>query len=524
MRYIEIKLDDTDVELLDSAIIRQGENLASALRINLTSEFEGYDYNIVFQPNTSTPIISGVVQAVGGVIEYPMTNALTSESGYLKVEFQALDTDTGFVMKNAIISLRIRPSIDGTITEPMPEAYVTWYEDVVEKTNIATAKAEAASLSATNALESETKSKTSELNSKDSEDKSKVSEDNAKESETASLNIKTELSDVLVDETERIEAESTRASAEVLRVASEETRTLAETVRVASENIRIGAEQGRVSAENIRSGFYSGFNTSLSNVENSIDAIIAKGSVILDTTYNSSWIGTPSVNPFTGEFTLSNHGLVTNDPVEFDSLGGVLPSGVLPYNSDTIGGTYYNAIVINPNVFKITSTVGGSTPVIPSDEGQSVWAVRKAGMDSILPTGLSLETHGEYEIYILYGFAKKTTGAEGLYFRMNNISTFKSLVNRGNYALNTFTMGYALSQKYSMLYQNLRLKRLSVDNILINTTVSGQSTDDKSTATAINTSIMGRIIGESEITSFNMSRSSGYGVIRNGARVIVRMV
>lgn len=79
--------------------------------------------------------------------------------------------------------------------------------------------------------------------------------------------------------------------------------------------------------------------------------------LISSTTYESAWkSGTLSVSG--SVFTLTGHGFTSGDPVEFRANTGVLPTGVLAFDSDNIGGTYYNATILDANTFEIYSHVG----------------------------------------------------------------------------------------------------------------------------------------------------------------------
>ena len=151
MRQIIFNLDASDKTLIFNNFVVQGENLATELVFNLSPEFQGYKYLIIFQNNSRTPVVSPELTAVDNVVKYTITNAITSQAGILKIQFQAYD-DSGKLIKSIVTSLKVSESIQG-VTEIMPEAYVPWYLQAVEQANIATAKAEEAAQSAIRAAD-----------------------------------------------------------------------------------------------------------------------------------------------------------------------------------------------------------------------------------------------------------------------------------------------------------------------------------------------------------------------------------
>ena len=106
--------------------IRQGENLASRLNITLSDDFLGYTYNLLFKLNDKPPVLTEPLTSdEDNIINYILTNAVTSEAGILQVELQASDPVTGLLAKSAICRLKVIDSIDGS-GEVMPEEYVPW--------------------------------------------------------------------------------------------------------------------------------------------------------------------------------------------------------------------------------------------------------------------------------------------------------------------------------------------------------------------------------------------------------------
>ena len=140
MRQININLNSTDNRLYYQDLIRQGENLASELVINLSVEFQGYKYLVKFQNNENLEVITPELVAVDNQIQYVITNALTKDAGTLRVELNAFD-NLGMLKKTAITMLRVIDAL-GDNEEVMPEEYVPWFVRATEKASIATQKAE----------------------------------------------------------------------------------------------------------------------------------------------------------------------------------------------------------------------------------------------------------------------------------------------------------------------------------------------------------------------------------------------
>lgn len=179
MRIITIDMNSARNTVLDSALIRQGENLASELQITLSNEFLGYSYYLLLQVDNNAPIISPyLIPNERSVIRYALTSAVTAAAGRLKIEIHAVNGDGALVkfasfsgevtpsedntlIKSAIYSMEIKPSLDGTSAEVMPTDYVPWYNQVIQAVDSANAlfgqfsEAEAIRQAGYNAFESD---------------------------------------------------------------------------------------------------------------------------------------------------------------------------------------------------------------------------------------------------------------------------------------------------------------------------------------------------------------------------------
>ena len=130
MRQIILNLNDTDSRLFYKDLIRQGENIASELVINLSTDFQGYRYLIKFQNNENLEVVTPELLPVENQISYVITNALTANEGTLKVELNAFDLTTGLLMKTATTTLRVLDAL-GDTAAVVPEAYAPWYIEVM---------------------------------------------------------------------------------------------------------------------------------------------------------------------------------------------------------------------------------------------------------------------------------------------------------------------------------------------------------------------------------------------------------
>ena len=131
MRQIVLNLNAADNRLFYKELIRQGENLASELVINLNEDFRGYRYLLKFQNNQNTEIITTEILPVDNQITCSITNPLTVDAGTLKVELNAFDLVTGMLMKTATTTLKVLDAI-GETDEVVPEAYAPWYIEVMD--------------------------------------------------------------------------------------------------------------------------------------------------------------------------------------------------------------------------------------------------------------------------------------------------------------------------------------------------------------------------------------------------------
>ena len=119
--------------------LKQGENLAHEIVINLKDEWLGYKYFLIFQNNDNNAVTTPELQAENNQILYQITNALTQDAGVLKVELNITD-DNGLLKKTHMVLLKITETL-GDTGEIMPETYVPWYQQAVEQASIATQKA-----------------------------------------------------------------------------------------------------------------------------------------------------------------------------------------------------------------------------------------------------------------------------------------------------------------------------------------------------------------------------------------------
>lgn len=130
MRQIILNLNSTDNRLYYQDLIRQGENKASEIMINLSDEFKGYKYLIKFKNNENLEVITPELVVVDNQIKYVITNALTKDKGILRVELNAYD-DIGMLKKTAITTLRVIDTL-GETDAVIPEAYAPWYIEVMD--------------------------------------------------------------------------------------------------------------------------------------------------------------------------------------------------------------------------------------------------------------------------------------------------------------------------------------------------------------------------------------------------------
>jgi hypothetical protein len=246
--------------------------------------------------------------------------------------------------------------------------------------------------------------------------------------------------------------------------------------------------------------------------------------LISDTTYQSAWQSfTMTYDPATGIFTTSvAHNFVLNDPIEFQANGGVLPIELLPYNSDNIGGTYYNIqSVADTTHFTITATVGG-TLYMPTTTGSGAYQVRIAGLTYFDMTGLDLATDKMYKILLSnYGWARKISNLSA-YLKLNN--TAFSCFSGTAYGTTSYFFDGAVTKKYSVSEVQLELYYISAGTAQIYSRQKGSSSDDKSTVGTSVTADFGCLVKNitANITSIRFSsNNSANGLFRNGLNVQV---
>lgn len=111
MRVIALTLDDNINDIYNTGIIRKGENLATRLSITLPDDLIGFDYKLVFQLNSLTPIIVDDLIAIEKVVTFDIINSLTAYTGELKFEFHVYNIDET-LFKSQTYVLKVRGTID----------------------------------------------------------------------------------------------------------------------------------------------------------------------------------------------------------------------------------------------------------------------------------------------------------------------------------------------------------------------------------------------------------------------------
>ena len=127
--------------------LREGENLATNLVIELSEEFLGYSYNLSFRQSGMNPFMTAPLTAVNGVITFPIPNPLTAIPGSLGLEVIASDLFTGYLAKSATCYLKVTESISGVFSV-LPDPYAPWLIKINEAVAITEANALSASESA----------------------------------------------------------------------------------------------------------------------------------------------------------------------------------------------------------------------------------------------------------------------------------------------------------------------------------------------------------------------------------------
>ena len=234
MQQIILNLDHTDNKLYYQNLIRQGENLASELVINLGTEFQGYKYLIKFKNNENSEVVTPELMAVDNQIKYPITNALTKDAGTLRIELNAFD-ETGMLKKTATTTLRVLDAL-GETDEVVPKAFAPWYIQVFDL-----------------------------------------------------------VENFTTEETTRQQTESIRETNETTRMSNEETRQTEETTRMSNEETRQTEETLRQEADILRGQTVGAIETNyaprLTSVEEQINSLAvnvknfgAKGDGVTDDT------------------------------------------------------------------------------------------------------------------------------------------------------------------------------------------------------------------------------------------------
>lgn len=252
------------------------------------------------------------------------------------------------------------------------------------------------------------------------------------------------------------------------------------------------------------------------------------GQIIHDVTLNAPWkSGTATIDPATGTITLAGHGFSANMPIEFDAGTGALPSGIGAYDSDNLGGTYYNVINVSGGTFQVTGTVGGSTPVVPSDAGTSGWRVRPAYpfTSAYSQTGFNLAV-GETLTFVLNGEGVKiTTGATsfaigpltsisaGDMVKTNSLSAWPYLWPVWNMS----------SQKYSKHFIRFEIRRLATALYALRCESFSIGTDNKSSVTTHQMYTVNGAVLVKEVSTLGYTliwNVSNAGLFRNGLRIV----
>ena len=248
--------------------------------------------------------------------------------------------------------------------------------------------------------------------------------------------------------------------------------------------------------------------------------------MVADVTLDGAWVDGASADAGADTITVvSATGLANGTPIEFRANTGALPAGITDYLNGAKGvgdGDYFNIINLSGTSFQICDTVGGTTPINITDAGTAGWQWRVAGATTLAVTGLDLDKHKEYEIYMQVSLAKITTAVLQVYSTTTGYSwtgfattwprTFFSWLQTPN-----------ITGKYSMGAYNGSLRLLGTGLLQAKSQSSAAHTNDRSTATVTATIANNAVgTGSGNITGFTVVRSvADVGLIRNGSRVIV---
>jgi len=253
------------------------------------------------------------------------------------------------------------------------------------------------------------------------------------------------------------------------------------------------------------------------------------GMVVADQTFNAAWrSGTLTADPDTDIITLNGHGFTDGMPVEFDEGTGVLPAGIAAYDDDVSvpagpGGHYYNVISATANTFQICDTVGGASAVDIIDAGTLGWKVRLAGVTSCVLTGLNLDEHLEYDIFIYWHLAKLTTAVNSFYLRLNNDANMK-YYHGTTWDATILSPCATVSGKYSKMLCTFRLTKKNGLLMISRISDGGQHSTDKSTASSATSALGNALINDSgvNVTSLAITTSNNtIALLRNGVRIMV---
>ena len=268
--------------------------------------------------------------------------------------------------------------------------------------------------------------------------------------------------------------------------------------------------------------------TSIAQVRGLQTVLDAAGSLVSDTTYNAPWLaGTPSVVPATGVITLVGHGLSNTFPVEFDAGTGVLPTGILPYNSDALGGMYYNVINVVGDTFQICATVGGTVAVLPSTAGTAGWRIRRACpfTSSWWDLTYPLDVGRTLNVSIACDGVKMTTGLASFAIAPKGAGTMVGLLSSGAFAGYSFASVISMGpQKFSKHTCTLSITRLGTALYALTCSTMSVSTDDKAVFVNTQPTMLSRSVLNESLATTGWSliwNNANIGLVRNGARVIV---
>lgn len=257
-------------------------------------------------------------------------------------------------------------------------------------------------------------------------------------------------------------------------------------------------------------------------------ALDGVGKVVYDVTLNAAWkVGTPSIDPATGIITLAGHGFANNVPVEFGAGTGALPTGIAAYDSRAFFADYYNVINATTDTFQITSTVGGTTPVIPSDAGTAGWQVRGAYpfISFYGRTDFALPEIGRTLTFGIFGeMVKMTTAVASYGIAPRQAGTMSRLVYPYSPAgASAGAVMHAGSPKYTNTAGRMSIHRAAESLYFIETGTFSVGSTDRATFTAIQTyALSGGVLADSPATI-------GYSLVwnianaalpRNGFRII----